>query len=309
MRVLISRTDRIGDVILTLPVAKCLRNEKHEVFYLVSSYTAPLLHKHPDISDIILVDNKSIKNLVKELKKFNFDAVIALFPVPSLALAFYLSKIPIRIGTGYRYFSFLYNRKVFIHRKHSKRHEVFYNLEMVKPLGIEPQYYPPILYLSERERERGKKNLSGLKRPVIVVHPGSRGSADNWSLGKYKRLVKILLEEGYGVVITGRIEESKELDLPVSRNLLDLRNKTSLRELMEIISASDLFISSSTGPMHIASALGIPTISLFSSRIPINPTRWKPLHPQSRIISSFKVDEIPVEKVLSSIRELLSQTA
>jgi len=305
MRVLISRTDRIGDVILSLPVASCLKRHRFEVFYLVRSYTAPLLLYHPDIHGSLIIDGECLKSLVNHLKQFKFDAVIALYPTPFLAFTFYLSKIPIRIGTAYRYYSLLFNKRVFIHRKKCEKHEVFYNLEMVEPLGVEPLYSPPVLYLTDDEKKWGIEVLSDIKRPLVAIHPGSGGSADNWSYNHYELLTRLLINEGYGIVITGKKGETETFQLLSSENILDLRDRTSLRELMAVIYASDLFVSASTGPMHIASALGIPTVSLFSSRAPINPKRWGPLHKKAKIITSNFVEEIPVKKVFLVIKDIL----
>ena len=123
---------------------------------------------------------------------------------------------------------------------------------------------------------KGKlKNLGG--SPIIGIHPGCSGSALNWPESHYARLIELL--EGRNVVITGSKEEEALITRILARakaNPLNLSGKTNLSQLIALFSLYDLFIGPSTGPMHIASALGKPVIAIFPPIKSQSPVKWGP---------------------------------
>ena len=116
-RYLVIRTDRIGDVVLSTPVLTAIKNafpDAHTTM-LISSYTADVISGHPDL-DCFLTDNRAgFFELLKRVRAFQFDVALVLHPSLRLALLCWLAGIPRRIGTGYRLYSFLFNKKVFHH--------------------------------------------------------------------------------------------------------------------------------------------------------------------------------------------------
>ena len=126
------------------------------------------------------------------------------------------------------------------------------------------------------------ERLQALPPKRVIVHPGGF-DARRWQGRHYMKLAQGLAGEGFGVVLTGTANEQrhffqeasiKEVDAP---NILDLMGQISLRELMAVIAASNIVVSGSTGPAHLAAALGVRTVSLFDPRRNQSPTRWKPL--------------------------------
>ena len=302
MRVLISRPDRIGDVVLSLPVANSLKKYGHKVFYLVRNYTAPLLEEHRDVDGIVILRRNWRENL-RNLKNLRFDAVLALYATPSLALLFKLSGIRERIGLSYRFYSPLFSKHIKLRRSKTSMHEYEINLLFLKPLGVKPSAEPPKLYLKEEEKFWAQSLLNRLKKPIVAINPISGGSAPDWTVENYSKLAKNLMELGISIVLTGQ----KRIKFEEKGSFLNLTGKTSLRELMAILWAVDIFISGSTGPAHIAASLGTPTISIFSRKYPFLPERWRPLHPLSRVVSSDNVDDIKISDVKRETLSLLEQ--
>ena len=142
-RFLLIRTDRVGDTILTFPAVTALRNNYPEacISFLAQPYTVPLFEQYTGIDQLLSYEphgrHKGWKGLLKlssELQELNFDAAILFYPRPELAFALLKAKIPLRIGTGYRWYSFLMNRRIYEHRNDYRKHESEYNLSLLESL-------------------------------------------------------------------------------------------------------------------------------------------------------------------------------
>ena len=124
---LIVRTDRIGDVILSLPLAGIIKKHYPEcrVTFLVRDYTKELVENHPYIDEVLILnetDGKvNLKENISAIKQFNFDSSIIVYPTLSTSLVVFLSGIKYRVGTGYRWYSFLFNEKIYEHRKYAEK--------------------------------------------------------------------------------------------------------------------------------------------------------------------------------------------
>lgn len=285
MHILLARPDGIGDQVSCLPVATALRQLVPEVrlSFFSSHYAAPVLENHPDVDEVVTgTSGDSLGHLIR-LFRGGFDAVVFLKPFRRLMLAAFLARVPVRVATGYRWYSFLANKRVYEHRHDYSKHEIEYNLGLLKGLGLVPGAPPiPRLVLTEHEREWARERLQDLPAKRVIVHPGGF-DARRWQSGHYANLAKGLAAKGFGVVLTGtdkerrRFCEEASITEVADSGILDLMGQISLRELMAVIGASHLVVSGSTGPAHLAAALGVSTVSLFDPRRNQSPTRWKPL--------------------------------
>ena len=285
MNVLIVRPDGIGDVLLSLPVATQLRRLVPGVTigFLASPTVAPLLERHPDVDYVRVVRFTAPFKELRLAFSQGVEAAIFLKPFRRLMWAAWMAGVPVRVASGYRWYSPLANRPIYEHRSEFSKHESEYNVDMLKGLGLNPQpVSPPVLTLTEAERDAGASRWSGLPSPRVVVHPGGV-SARRWRLEHYRDLVVTLTNSGYGVVLTGSEQERTEFGkgLPMSAvsspGVVNLMGNLSLRELMSVIANAHVVVSGATGPAHIAAAFGVPTISLFDPRRNNLPVRWKPL--------------------------------
>jgi ADP-heptose:LPS heptosyltransferase len=137
----------------------------------------------------------------------------------------------------------------------------------------------------------------------------SRGSALNWSLHQYQEMADLLPPADFNIYITGTEEEGVRIrkDFRFDSHIIDLSGKLSLPQLIAFISSCDTLVAASTGPLHIASALGIRAIGLYPSKRPMHPGRWMPLGANATYLEDGIVDEtavlnISAEEVASLIK-------
>ena len=296
---LIVRTDRIGDVVLSLPLAEIIKRHfpKCRVTYLLREYTKSLAFENPFIDEILLLKEANGKVIIKEnyqeLKKYNFDSCLIVYPTFQTALIVFLSRIKHRIGTGYRWYSFLLNHKIFEHRKYAEKHELEYNVNLLKAFGIVEKVSIDKIDFHLNVESQSEKAIDKLlkdckiypAKPIIIIHPGSGGSAFDLPIKSFKDLVVMLSKESeVSIIITGLSSEKKLCDqLVINDNIKNFAGKLSLAEMIAIINKSALFISNSTGPIHIAAALGKSTIGFYSKILSCSAKRWGPYSSSAKI--------------------------
>ena len=286
--ILVVRTDHIGDVILTLPTVEALKLNfpNAHVAMLLNSYTASLAE---GIADVLYYNReeapKPFFEMLAELRRAQFDTAVVAFPRFRIALLLWLAGIPVRIGTGYRWYSFLFNRRIFEHRKTVEKHEAEYNLSLLGGLGCTILSTPEAkIVISEQERIKAsdiRKSIGILDADrLILLHPGSGGSARDWKPENFSRLASELKKRGFYVVITGGKAEI-ELVHSVARNagegVKSFVSNLSLKEFAAFIQTAKLFVANSTGPLHIAAAVGTPVVGFFAPVHVMSPKRWGPL--------------------------------
>ncbi len=285
MNVMIVRLGGIGDAILALPVAAAVRKALpgSRVTMLAAERAAPIFDHHPDVQRVQTVrENARLGDLI-ELFRGAVDAAVFLMPYRRLMWAAFLARVPVRVATGYRWYSVLANRRVYQHRKHFTKHESEYNLDLLQGLRVEPSpLIPPRLVLTDPERQGGRDRISALPSPCILIHPGGVTSR-LWSGKRYWELVCRMADQGVGVLLTGSGEERERFlrEVPEARQplrgVLDLMGELTLRQLMGTVAAVRAVVSGPTGPAHIAAALGVPTVSIFDPRRLSALIRWRPL--------------------------------
>lgn len=325
MRILLSRTDNIGDVVLTLPMAGLIKEKypEAEVYFLGKTYTKDIVQCSHFVDKFL--DWTEIEKLTKKeqtvfFKKQKIDFFVHVFPNKEIAQIAKKAKIKIRIGTSHRFYHYWYcNRLVNLSRKKSDLHEAQLNIKLLKPFTIffekEYQYldyyvgFSKIPYLPEKFQ-----NLLSKDYKNVILHSKSNGSAQEWGLDNFRKLSKLLLDnDKVKIFLTGTEKEGKlfrEKLLFNHKNLIDLSGQMSLNELIAFIKQADVLVASSTGPLHIAGVSGIQTIGLFPTKRPIHPGRWAPIGKNVEIFTTdiakeqkkeLKVSDIPLEVVAKKI--------
>ena len=333
-RFLLVRTDRIGDLVLVTPAINILRRNYGDahISVLVSAYTAPLLENHPGVDEII-VDDKPLFQLAKELREKKFDACIHFFVTSKTAAATALAGIPERIGPASKIWSLFFTRRIDQHRSHILRHEADFNLDLLDHFDLDRTDAKTSLFITDTESDFAKKYLLeklGItdKDVLVIVHPGSRGSARNWPARNYSRLADRILATmpGVKILLTGTPQEQPLLRF-VEKNMMlkpvVLGEGVPLRMLMAIITQARTVITNSTGPLHIAVALGVPTVSFFPKLKGCMPERWGPygeghtvLQPEGEDCASCTgpdckrfdcMDSIDPEKALAAVQKQVGE--
>src|ERR1035437_579564 len=298
---LIVRTDRIGDVVLSLPLAELVKKHYPEcrITFLLKDYTKSLAAGHPFIDDILILKEKNNKisliNNIRQIKKNSYDAVIVVYPTFITSLIIFLSGIHKRIGTGYRWYSLLFNYKVYEHRKNALRHELEYNVNLLRYFGIEENVNPANvsfnLQIAPGNDERVKTILKvkgiDLKKPVIIIHPGSGGSAVDLPLNKLKELIELIYNNLSAEILISGTKSEMDLchNLFIPGKTKNFAGLFDLAELKALINCSDIFIANSTGPLHIAAALGKYVIGFYPKIPQCSPKRWGPYSVKSKVFT------------------------
>jgi heptosyltransferase-3 len=292
---LVSRTDAIGDVVLTLPVAGWLRQRYPgcRVVLIGRSYTAAVAAACPWVDEFLNVDELgrlAAAAQVAQLKSYAAAAIIHIFPNKLLARLARQAGIPVRIGTRNRVFHWLTcNRLVALSRRHSPLHEAQLNLQLLAPLGyklpLELPAVAPLVRLQAAVPLRPElQQLLATRQPGqlnIILHPRSRGSAREWGLAHFGHLARQLHAAGHRVFVSGTAAEGAELAEWLREQAAflaaDLTGKLELPEFIAFIAAADGLVAGSTGPLHLASALGRYALGLYPPIRPMHPGRWGPL--------------------------------
>jgi ADP-heptose:LPS heptosyltransferase len=298
-RILISRTDSIGDVALTLPM--CVWIKQHfpnaQIVYLGRAYTKPIISKFAVVDsfeDWASIENLTQHEQIQYFKNLAIDAIIHVFPNKKIANLGKKAQIPLRIGSSHRIYHWLTcNVRVNFSRKRSDLHESQLNFHLLKPLGLlQIPSNQEIDNLCRQQLMESKAKLPNAiekilsERKTVILHPKSQGSALEWPIENYFQLSINLANAGFNVLFSGTDNEGVLFrnDIPQHDHIIDLTGKLTLDEFMVCIQKSNTLVACSTGPLHIAGLYGIQTIGLYSPRIPIHPGRWKPLGSQVTVI-------------------------
>jgi len=286
--ILIARTDRLGDVILSLPVAAAIKHTEPgtKITFLVAETIAPVVDLCPWVDDCMIQGAKGDSAFASRLREKVFDAVVCLYPRPRLATLLKQARIPVRIGTSRRWYSYRFNRRVNFSRATSGRHERDLNLELLRGLGWEKIHVSDPLCVPTQDSQFAarilveKAGIETNQQAYAVVHPGCGGSARNWKPDRYRRLCQMLNDSGLAVVVTGSDSERQlatEVIGETRENTASLAGATDLKTLAALLQGASVFIGPSTGPMHLAAAVGTPVVALFGPVRTTGPNRWGPL--------------------------------
>ena len=289
---IISRTDSIGDVVLTLPMASVLKKEFPgcRVLFLGKAYTAEVISCCSNIDRFLDWDQLSglsPEQQITEFRAIGADVIIHAFPSAAIARLAKNSGIALRIGASGRFYHWnTCNRIIWLSRRRSQLHEAQLNLKLLHGLVSRYEFtlqeinglygFSPVESLPVEFKLMLKPDKFNL-----ILHPCSKGSAREWGLLNFQRLSEFLPPEKFRIFITGTAEEGRivfgEDGMKKSERIIDLTGKLQLGELITFIGLADGLVAASTGPLHLAAALGKFAIGIYPPMRPIHPGRWAPL--------------------------------
>ena len=256
---------------------------------------APLLRRYAGVENVIPSPGgrrRGFREATAAIRAGDFGAAIVVHPDLIDTLAVWWAGVKVRAGNAYRGYAVMYNRRVKFHRSPSDRHEIEYNLKYLEGVGLPvPAGVPaPRIEVAAEDRARAAALLE--ERGVAadgyaVVHPGSGGSSLNWSPERYRVLAAELARgSGLSVVVTGSTAEQETAAFVAGGGpgRTSVAGETDLAALVGLLAGARIFVSGNTGPMHLAAAVGTPTVSLFSPLRSGSPKRWGPVGNRSEII-------------------------
>ena len=272
MRFLLSRTDALGDVIISLPLMARLlsRQPGAEVHWLVRGYTAPVLEGLPGVAGVHLRETSDLQGLIAALAP---DAVLNLGHRDAAVItAAKAAGVPIRVARCRGRQVLDANYVLWKGRFGSGRHESANVLDFLKPWGWEGGYpASPALQVTAAERAQGEADLAHVPHPRLGIATRSSGSSAYPSQAWWDRALEVLEADGWHPVLLSPPEDSA---LPA----------TDLRGLMGRLSACDAFLGPSTGPTQLAAALGVPLLALMGLSLNRGPSRWAPMGARVQVL-------------------------
>jgi heptosyltransferase-3 len=309
-KILVIKLRHIGDVLLTVPVFRALREKFPDahIAALVNSGTEDVLTGNTLIDDIITFD-RGIKKInpaqkyfrelsfIKEIRMKKFDMAIDLTGGDRPAIISLLSGAKYRFAHSPVYSGF-WRKSLYTHlaKRDFHKHTVLQNLDVIGEFGITTNNTAVDIFIPEDARRFAKKIFDerGIApgNKIVHIHPTSRWLFKCVSNEYMAEVIKWLIEKGIYVIVTSspdkiEMEKTKRIlslvgdSPPMGRNprviddsrIIDLCGKTNIKELAAVSSMSNLFIGVDSAPMHIAAAVGTPVIALFG---PTGAYNWGP---------------------------------
>ncbi len=271
MNILITRHDKIGDFVTMLPVCKALKEQTdHKIVMLVAPVNVDLA-KALDFVDEVIVYTSDSKALIRTIRAYDFDVSISGYIDTALGQVLWRAGIPKRIAPATKIAQVFFNTRVKQRRSLVEKREFEYNLDLLNALdqSLIPDFQRPLLKI---------KDL--IPHECVIFHPGFGGSSDgNLVWDDYWKLAK--KASGKCVVVFTFGPDDQETKAYFADKIEDSHYNIFLRddfktlvEFTEFIAASKLFVSTSTGPMHLAGLTNTKTLSFFGDTLFASAKRW-----------------------------------
>ena len=297
--ILFIRIDRIGDMVLSTPAFKAIKTAFPDaaLTVLASSSNYPLIQSDPYVNEILVHDSsaglRETARMVRRLRSRRFDVVIDPMTGYDAQTAFlsYLTQAETRVGfVGF-------GREVFfsapVQLPEPKPGIVDLHLALLTRMGIHCSGIEPELFLREEEMERARRwvrRVASEGERIIGIHPGAHYATQRWGIRNYAALVELLMKNtGLKPVVLGG-----PADIPLVKGILARTNdsvpavfSSDLRELMALISQIDVLVCNNSGPLHIAAALKVPTVSFMG---PTVKSLWTPSGSRHRVLRAEDLD-------------------
>lgn len=296
-RILITRLSAIGDCILTAPVACALRDQFPDAYlaWITEPAAASLLQGHAAIDEWIVVPKGWLKSpatvlaIRRRLRSLRFDITIDPQSLSKSSILAWLSAAPRRIGLaapfGREASRFLNNLRVTVQHPHV----VDFQLELLKPLGIE---HPAVRFEIPRNADAEQRTLSWIEQQALsrfaVINPGAGWDSRLWPVDRFAAVARHLGDRhGLRTVVVWSGERERgwaEAIVAQSREVSCLAPPTTLPDLASTLRCASLFVGSDTGPLHLAVAVGTPSVSIHG---PTRPEQSGPYGSGNRAVQAY----------------------
>ena len=335
-KVLVIRNDKLGDFVLSFPALRLLKQSipDLELHVLVPAYTRPIAEMNPDI-DTVVQDAEAnqgwrgIQQLISRFRQERYSAVITLFSTTRIGMACWLSQIPVRIAPATKLAQIFYNHRVIQRRSRSEKPEHAYNSDLAQyylrlvQINTGVETHAPYLQISEQSSAELRKafytqHAIPPEDKLIFMHPGSGGSAVNLSIRQYAQLANSIAYPSPTTLVIS-CAPAEETTARKLAELLTIPHVVyvsaeGLKRFVEHINLANLFISGSTGPLHVAGALNRPTAGFYPNRRSATPLRWQTLSDEDRRLAfsppidaeAEDMSRVDIEEAASAISQLLA---
>lgn len=305
-KILVRAPNWIGDAVMAIPTLSALRARFPEsrITLLAKPPVAALFEHHPVIDRLLVYESPGrhagitgLWRLVRSIREGRFDLAFLLQNAFEAALITAAAGIPERVGYAADGRRFLLTKT--LDRKSAPRHQREAYLHLMDLMKTEGEFERrPFLVITEKERQSASDLLlaEGIARweQVIGINPGAAyGSSKRWNPARFAAVAD-QMQEGFSAKIAifggpAEVAIAEEVRRNMKRPAVVLAGKTTVRTMMALIARCRLFITNDSGPMHIASALGVPVVAVFG---PTNPDATSPAGTDDLIIRN-KVECAP----------------
>lgn len=317
--ILVVRNDRFGEFLLNIPALRALREtfKGAKIILVVDPHVRELAEAIPFVDEVVEggQKNHSLSDKVKligNLRKKSIDIAVLLNPSKEFNIITFFAGIPIRAGYA-RKCGFFLNLKIKDNKHTGEKHEVEYNLELVRLVGADTHDFSLSLKIDD-------SIISGLGdylkcksySTIVAIHPWTSDPVKQWPLENFRELaIKLLGYHKLKVVIVGGNEEadkSREIFAALGPGVLNLTGKTNLLQLAAILKKSKLLISGDSGPVHLACSVGTLVLALFRNDIPGKTSkRWGPWGAGHAVIEKRSLSDINVDEVFYKAKEMMER--
>jgi heptosyltransferase-2 len=284
--VLIRGTNWIGDVVMTFPAIAAVREtlSTARITVLVKPWVADLVRMHPAVDEVLVYERPGrhegaggILKLARELRARRFDAAILLQNAIEAAIIARLAGIPVRAGYSTDARGLLLTHPVRLEAGIKAVHQSLYYVEMLEALGFTPSRAPLALTPTDAQRIAAEQHLVRFgiagRRPIVGMAPGAAyGPAKRWFADRFAAVADRLAERFSCPVLLfgsqGDRPSTEAVRSAAKTAIVDVAGRTNLGDAVALIARCDLFITNDSGLMHVAGALGVPTVAIFGSTNP-----------------------------------------
>ncbi|MCX5680314.1 MAG: lipopolysaccharide heptosyltransferase II [Candidatus Omnitrophica bacterium] len=290
--ILVVRLDRMGDVVLSTPALKALRDAYPDsrITFMVRPYVKDIAQGNPSVNEVIIYDKGRgfLENLefIRRLRNKKFDLAVVLHPTFRTNWIVFLSGIPKRLGFDRkRKMGILLTDKIPDMKHLGLKHEIDYTLDILRYIGVnvkDRKMHVPVNQDSQaRSREALERGGISENDTVVVINPGASCPSKRWPAKKFAEAADMLVKSrGVKIVIISGKEDKgfgEKVAFSMKESCLDLSGKTTVGDIAGILKRAKLFISNDSGPVHVACAIGTPVVAIFGRcDRGLSPRRWGP---------------------------------
>ena len=275
---------------LVTPLVRALRERYGEVVALVASARRDVLENDPDIADV-WTDDAPFFETAARIRERGFDAAVVTWATARSAALPFFGRVPVRVGQTRRSYSFLFTHRVERRSDVGDRttHWTQILLDLGRAIGCDTADATPVFCVSDAARAslRAKLGERGVNEPYVVLHPtrGIAAARERWPIEPFAALARELgARLGARVVVTGANADRPIADaIAVQSGAISLAGETTIAEYGALASGARAVVAMDSGPMHVAAAVGAPTVGIFALQSD-EPDRWAPLGPHTAVV-------------------------
>jgi heptosyltransferase I len=281
-RICLIKPSALGDIVQTMPVLSVLRRRwpRAHIAWVVNRGLAGVLRGHDELDDVIEFDRSArsgrqvlvLAGLLRRLRRERFDLAIDLQGLLRSGLMARATGAARRVGFA--------NAREGAVLAYTDRVSAVWEMPnwrryglIAQALGCGSELPPARLPIKPEHHDFARRELAGLPRPLLAIHPGAQWETKRWPPGHFAELARLAQQEfGAGIVLVGGPGEGplcRQIAADLTGPVVDISERTGLLELAAVCAAADVFLSGDTGPMHLAAAAGTPAVSVFTCTSPL----------------------------------------